>query len=78
MAHLYILRLNDGTRYCGITNHVAKRIQDHQKGKSKSTKKKLPVTLIFLLQFADMKAARVLEKKIKMQGVSRWYLRHCR
>jgi putative endonuclease len=73
MAFLYILRLNDNTHYCGITKNIVRRIQDHQKGKSKSTRHKLPLVTKYIKTFESMKAARLMEVKIKKQGVTRWW-----
>jgi len=73
MAYLYILGLKDGTHYCGITSKLVKRIIQHQSGKSKSTKYKLPLVIKYLREFPDMKTARMLEKRIKSQGVTRYW-----
>lgn len=76
MAHLYILRLVDGTHYCGITGNIVTRVQRHNRGGVFSTKRKLPVILKFLKRFESMREARVMEKMIKQQGVTRWYVKN--
>ena len=72
MAYLYILKLKTGTHYCGITKDIATRIQNHNKGLSKSTRNGLPIVLKYIWQYSSMKLARVKEKQIKKQGVTRW------
>lgn len=75
MAYLYILQLSDHSCYCGITKDIVKRITDHQKGRSKSTRNKRPVIIKYLREFEDMSSARWFEVQIKRQGVSRWYFK---
>jgi putative endonuclease len=76
MIHCYILKLNNDTHYCGITKDITKRFAQHQSGKSKSTKKYLPVNLVWLNEFYDMKSARIIEVQIKKQGVTRWLIKN--
>ena len=76
MAYLYILRLRDGTHYCGIARNVVKRLQQHQKGRSKSTRLKRPLVTKFIRQFVDIKSARIEEVRIKKQGVTRWFVKY--
>ncbi len=76
MAFVYIIELRDKTHYCGITNNVVKRIQQHQQGKSKSTKHKLPLVIKYITTKINMSAARKLEVQIKKQGVSRWWTKN--
>lgn len=76
MPYLYILRLSDDTHYCGITKEIVKRVQQHQTGKSKSTRNRLPVVLKFLRTYESMKEARKEEMRIKSQGPGRWYYKN--
>lgn len=76
MAYLYILKLRDNTHYCGIARNIVKRIQQHQKGRSKSTRLKLPVVLKLVQEYPDMSEARIMEVRIKSQGVTRWWMRN--
>jgi putative endonuclease len=73
MAYLYILKLKDDTMYCGITKDIESRINQHERGESKSTRHKLPCELKYVRCFLDIKSARVEEVRIKGHGVSRWY-----
>lgn len=47
MYYLYLLKLKDGTVYTGRSDNLKRRIEEHKRGKVKSTKNKLPVTLIY-------------------------------
>lgn len=76
MIHCYILKLNNDTHYCGITQDIAKRFQAHQSGKSKSTQYYLPVSLVWLEEFLSMREARRMEILIKKQGVTRWLIKN--
>lgn len=76
MPYLYIVGLNDGTHYCGIARDVVKRITDHQKGRSKSTRRKLPLVTKYIKQVDLISEARVMEIRIKKQGVTRWWVKN--
>lgn len=71
--YLYILKLEGGTYYCGITKDLERRLKEHNGGKSKSTRRNLPVQIIFTDTFDSYFEAREREKKIKLQGVGRYY-----
>jgi len=43
---------------------------------SKSTKYYRPVSLVWLSEFYDMKSARLIEVRIKKQGVTRWLIKN--
>lgn len=47
MYYLYLLKLKDDTVYTGRSDNLKRRIEEHKRGKVKSTKNKLPVTLIY-------------------------------
>ncbi len=76
MPHLYIIKLNDSTHYCGITNNIVQRLLDHGKGRSKSTRNKRPHTTKYIKEFPTLLAARIMEVRIKKQGVTRWWVRN--
>jgi len=69
---VYILHLVDRTHYTGLTQNMNRRMREHQEGQSRSTRLKLPVTLIFLVRLETRKQARTLEKRIKGRGAKRW------
>jgi predicted GIY-YIG superfamily endonuclease len=76
MAYLYIVMLRDKTCYCGITSDIVRRITDHMKGKSKSTRRKLPLVIKCIKEFESMQSARSMEVLIKKQGPYRWMVKH--
>ncbi len=66
MWYVYLLLCSDDTLYCGITNNLERRINQHNKGKgAKYTRGRGPVTLVKFFEAADKSAALKLEYKIK-------------
>ena len=47
MASTYILKCDDGSYYVGSTIDINKRQQEHQEGRSKFTKSRLPIVLVY-------------------------------
>lgn len=72
MFHVYILRLSDGSHYTGLTGDMTRRISEHQRGRSKSTRHRLPVVVIHQAERPTRKLARKLEVKIKKIGAQRY------
>ncbi|OGI17303.1 MAG: hypothetical protein A2Z52_02850 [Candidatus Moranbacteria bacterium RBG_19FT_COMBO_42_6] len=64
-AYLYILKCSDQAYYVGIANDVIQRISEHQRGKNKFTKSRLPVKLIYKEEHTNKSAAMKREKQIK-------------
>lgn len=66
MNYTYILRCKDGTLYTGWTNHLEKRLKDHNEGKgAKYTKSRTPVTLVYHEIFETKEEAMRREYAIK-------------
>ncbi len=66
MNYTYIVECADGTYYTGWTNHLEKRIQDHNDGKgAKYTKARTPVTLVYYETFETKSEALKREAAIK-------------
>ena len=65
--YVYLLLCSDGLVYCGITNNISRRLEEHEKGLNKSafTYKRRPLKLIFNQEFNDVEQAIYFEKKIK-------------
>lgn len=64
--YTYMVECSDGSYYTGWTNHLEKRIQDHNDGKgAKYTKAKRPVTLVYYETFATKEEAMKREYAIK-------------
>jgi len=69
-GYVYILECSDGSYYTGSTKDIIARLELHQKGHgSNHTKKRLPVSLIYLEVFTRIDEAFYREKQI--QGWSR-------
>lgn len=63
---VYILKSQkDNSYYIGVTNNLARRISEHQKCLSKSTKNKTPWHLVYQEDFDTIKSAYQREKEIK-------------
>ncbi len=64
---VYIVKCNDNTYYTGITNHLERRIGEHQTGKKKDcyTFDKRPLELVWFETFNDVLNAIAIEKQIK-------------
>lgn len=65
MIFVYILRSYNGIHYTGITKDIVRRFQEHNTGKSKSTKNLKPLSIVYLNLCYDYKNAHALELHIK-------------
>lgn len=64
--YTYILTCSDGTLYCGWTNHLEKRVKDHNEGRgAKYTRARRPVVLSYYEVFATKEEAMRREYAIK-------------
>ena len=69
MWFVYLLECSDNTLYCGITNNLTRRIDQHNKGKgAKYTKGRGPVALIKFFVCTSKSEALKLEYKIKQMS----------
>ncbi len=65
-AYTYMVECGDGSLYTGWTNHLTKRIQNHNQGKgAKYTRSRLPVHLVYYEVFATRQEAMQRECAIK-------------
>lgn len=62
---MYILQLRDNSYYVGSTGDIYSRIAEHQQGKVKSTKNKLPFVLKYTENFKTRGEAQSREHQIK-------------
>ena len=64
---IYILECSDLLLYTGFTNHISRRMEEHEFGSNKNcfTYKRRPVRLLFHQEFIDVEQAIYFEKKIK-------------
>jgi len=66
MYFLYILRsLKDLGYYIGITDNIEKRLREHNAGKTKSNKNRIPFILIYKETYNSKSEARKREIKLK-------------
>lgn len=72
MYYVYILKLSNFKYYTGMTNNINRRLQEHISGKSISTRRHLPLALIFITTCPDKFIARRLEIKIKNKGAKKF------
>jgi putative endonuclease len=62
----YILRCADDSFYCGITNDLKDRLNEHNSGKgAKYTKTRLPVKLIYFEKLPNKSSACKREIEVK-------------
>ena len=72
--YVYLLKSKrNGSIYIGCSSYMRKRLEDHKEGKIYSTKKMLPIELIYFGAFSSRKAAFEREKRLKHYGSA---LRH--
>ena len=66
MYWMYILKSSkDGSYYIGSTGNLDLRVQRHNKGHGKYTRKKLPWDLVYKQEFATRSEAEKEERRIK-------------
>jgi putative endonuclease len=63
---VYLLRCADGSLYCGVTNHMERRLAAHNSGNgAKYTRSKLPVELVCCSPAMSKSDAFKLEYRVK-------------
>ncbi|MDT0143903.1 GIY-YIG nuclease family protein [Microbacterium sp. PRC9] len=66
MGIVYILRCADGTYYVGSTTDVSRRLEQHRAGMGATyTRRRLPVELVWMEEFARIDEAFAWEKRIQ-------------
>ena len=66
MYFVYILRsLRDGGYYIGQTENLGLRMEEHNKGRVKSTRNRIPLTLVRKEEFNTRSEARKRENYLK-------------
>jgi len=58
--------------YCGQTNNLPVRLNDHNSGSTISNKYGIPWIFIGFINCETRSEAMILEKKIKKRGIERW------
>ena len=72
MYYVYVLiSEKDGTTYIGSTEFLDRRIEEHNKGKTKSIKHKLPVRLAYYEAYLTKTLALKRENKLKKNSFAK-------
>ena len=75
--YVYILKsLKDGKFYTGYTNNLKRRLNEHNEGKSLSTKNRAPFELVYWEGCLNSKDAVKREKYLKSSWGKR-YIKNC-
>ncbi|HAO81585.1 MAG: Excinuclease ABC C subunit domain protein [Parcubacteria group bacterium GW2011_GWD2_43_10] len=69
-----LLSKTNGSLYIGMTTNVHRRLQQHNIGKTRSTKKFTPYTIIYTEEWPDRISAREREKYLK-SGIGREFIK---
>jgi putative endonuclease len=64
-GYLYILRCRDDQLYFGSTSDLARRLAEHQSGRVRSTKPRLPIELVYFEDCQTLGQARQKERSLK-------------
>lgn len=67
MYYLYLLRCSDNSLYCGQTKDLKRRVKEHNddNSKSKYTRSRRPVKLVYFEKFKTINGALKREFEIK-------------
>lgn len=76
MVYMYVLKVGIGQLYVGFTHDLKKRIREHKEGKVFSTKKYLPLKLVYYEAYLSEKDAARREKMIKRFGSTYVHLKN--
>ena len=69
---VYVLRGSDGRNYTGITHDLARRIREHNAGRTPADRSRGSFRLIYKEQQSDHTGARQREKYLKSGAGRRW------
>jgi predicted GIY-YIG superfamily endonuclease len=64
---VYVIRNRDGKFYIGVSDDVARRLEQHNAGQSRWTKGRAPWTLVWKSGELSLSEARKLENRLKRQ-----------
>ena len=65
---VYVIQNREGKFYIGLSDDVARRIDQHNSGESKWTEAKGPWQLVWQSEVLSLSDARKLENRLKRQG----------
>ena len=69
---IYILECRDGSLYCGITNHIEKRLKQHKgeiKGGAKYTRSHWPCKLVY--EEKSVSRSEALQREANIKNMSK-------
>ena len=72
MYIVYILQDKNGKTYKGMTNNISRRLSEHQRGKTKTTKNMKEIKIIFQEKHNTFEKARKREKYFKTAAGRRY------
>ena len=74
--YVYVLRsLADRERYIGLSNDVSRRVREHNAGKVKSTRARVPFVVVHQESYQTLAEARAREKYLKTAAVDGGWIR---
>lgn len=65
MYYVYVLRDDKGKLYKGMSKNMERRLKDHSRGHTKSTKKFVNIAVVYLEELPSRESARKREKYLK-------------
>ena len=69
MFFVYVLKSKkDKNLYIGYTNDLKRRFEEHNQGKSKSTKSRVPFVLLYYEAYSSERDAKKREKNLKLRS----------
>ena len=68
MFYCYILRLSNGCYYIGSSKNLKQRIVEHRAGRVFTTRKLLPIALVYYSAFETKKKALDFERYLKTKS----------
>lgn len=74
MYMVYVLEDEEGKLYKGMTNDLKRRIQEHKRGKTRTTRKMIGIETVYVETFTNMENARKRELYLK-SAAGRRYLK---
>lgn len=75
MFYVYVFKMHNGQLYFGSTHDLKKRVHEHKSGKVFTTKKYLPVTLVYYECYLAETDAKERERMLKRYGSTHAHLK---
>ncbi len=74
--YVYVLKMSNGELYIGFTHDLKNRLEQHKGGRIITTRKYLPVRLVYYECYASIYDAKQREKMIKKFGSTYSHLKN--